>query len=225
LTAKAKPKLLIGDTLSDIFAGAENDRMQAKQFVKMMRKLVVPHGGTGLILAHPSVDGMRSGTGSAGSTGWNNALRWRGYLERVLNDDGSEADESRRVLRTKKANYGKRSVEIELRWHNGCFQVAGSETVATMDPLWKERRADRVFLDLLAWNIKNNNFVCLSKKAGELYAPKVFRKEADRQGVTYSELEEAMTRLLNSGQIENVPYGPTSRGAFRLYIAGMSTVM
>jgi RecA-family ATPase len=215
---------LIGDTLSDIFAGAENDRMQAKQFVKMIRKLVVPHGGTGLILAHPSVDGMRSGTGGSGSTGWNNALRWRGYLERVLNDDGSEADESRRVLRTKKANYGKRSVEIELRWHNGCFQVAGggSNTVAMMDPRWQEKRADRVFLDLLRWNLKNNNPVSMTSKAGN-YAPRLFKKEASLQGVTYTELEGAMTRLLNSGQIENAPYGPPSKRAHALYTPPLNT--
>jgi hypothetical protein len=114
LTGDVNPRLLIGDTLSDIFAGAENDRMQAKQFVKIMRKLVIPHGGTGLILAHPSVDGMRSGTGTSGSTGWNNSLRWRAYFERVLNESGDELDNARRVLKTKKANYGPTGGEIEL---------------------------------------------------------------------------------------------------------------
>jgi RecA-family ATPase len=216
LTADVKPKLLIGDTLSDIFAGAENDRMQAKQFVKIMRHLVVPHGGTGLILAHPSVDGMRSGSGSAGSTGWNNSFRWRGYLERLLDEDGKELDQSRRVLRTKKANYGANGGEIEMRWQNGCFQVAGTETVAMMDPLWQEHRADRCFLDLLRWNLKHSNKVSLASKAGN-YAPRVFKKEAAVQGVTYSELEGAMKRLLDSRQIENAPYGPPSKQATHLY--------
>jgi hypothetical protein len=197
LTADVKPKLLIGDTLSDIFAGAENDRMQAKQFVKIMRHLVIPHGGTGLVLAHPSVDGMRSGSGSAGSTGWNNSFRWRGYLERVLEEDGKELDQSRRVLRTKKANYGANGGEIEMRWQNGCFQAVGSETVAAMDPLWKEKRADRCFIDSLRWHLKNNNPASLANKAGN-YAPRLFKKEAAVQGVTFTELEGAMTRLLNS---------------------------
>lgn len=218
LCADVKPKLLIGDTLSDIFAGAENDRMQAKQFVKLMRHLVIPHGGTGLVLAHPSVDGMRSGSGSAGSTGWNNSFRWRGYLERVLDEDGRETDQSRRVLRTKKANYGANGGEIEMRWQNGCFQGAGSEGVAMMDPLWQQKRADRCFLDLLRWHLKNNNPASLANKAGN-YAPRLFKKEAAVQGVTFAELEAAMTRLLNSGQIENAPYGPPSKRAHALYTA------
>jgi hypothetical protein len=69
------PELLICDTLSDVFAGNENDRMLAKQFGKLVGGLVRPHGGTGLVLAHPSVDGMRSGRGTSGSTGWNNTFR------------------------------------------------------------------------------------------------------------------------------------------------------
>jgi RecA-family ATPase len=225
LTGDVKPRLLIGDTLSDIFAGSENDRMQAKQFVKIMNKLVLPHRGTGMILAHPSLEGMRSGSGSGGTTGWNNSFRQRSYLERLLDENGKEADESRRVLRTKKANYGSNRNEIELRYENGFFHVAGSgDGVAMADPLWKEKRAERCFLDLLRWNNEHNNFVSVAKRGG-LYAPEIFRADASKQGVTKPELEQAMKRLLDTKQIENVTYGPKSRGAFRLYIPGMSTVM
>jgi RecA-family ATPase len=167
---------------------------------------------------------MRSGSGSAGSTGWNNSVRWRGYLERVLEVDGTEHDNSRRVLRTKKANYGANGGEIELRWQSGCFHVAGSgsgEAVAAMDPLWREKRADRVFLDRLRWHIEHNDLVSMSKRGG-LYAPEVFRKEAALQGVTRSELEAAMSRLLDRKEIENVPFGARSRGYYRLFIPGMS---
>jgi hypothetical protein len=61
---------------------------------------------------------------------------------------------------------------------------------------------------------------------GTRYAPKIFKRKADLQGVaTVAELEEAMTRLIDTKQIENVPYGPLSKGAFRLLIPGMDAMM
>jgi RecA-family ATPase len=216
LTERVKPRLLIGDTLNDIFAGSEIDRMQAKQFVKLMRKLVIPHGGTGLILAHPSVDGMRSGSGTSGSTGWNNSFRWRGYLDKVLDESGREIDITRRVLKTKKLNYGPQGGEIELQYYNGCYRTA--EAGPMVDPLYKERRADRVFLDLLRKAIAQNNHVGAATNSG-LYAPKVFRIDADKQGVKFAELKDAMGRLLDTGKIENAPFGARSRNQFRLYVA------
>jgi RecA-family ATPase len=215
LTGQVKPRLLIGDTLNDVFAGSQNDPMQAKQFVKLVRPLVIPHGGTGLILAHPSVDGMRSGTGSSGTVGWNNSFRWRGYLDKVLDESGKEADATRRVLRTKKLNYGPQGGEIELRYQNGCYVVASQEA-NMIDPMWKAARADRVFLDLLRKGIAQNNRVSLQEHGG-CYAPKVFRREADKQGVTFAELKEAMHRLVDCNKIENAPFGPPSRNQFRLY--------
>jgi RecA-family ATPase len=216
LTGDVKPRLFIGDTLADIFAGSEIDRMQAKQFVKLMRGLVIPHGGTGLILAHPSVDGMRSGSGTSGSTGWNNSFRWRGYLEKVLDDRGQEIDITRRVLKTKKLNYGPQGGEIELQYHNGCYRAA--EAGPMVDPLFKERRADRVFVDLLRKAIEQNNHVS-SQTNSPIYAPKVFRTDADKQNVKFLELKNALGRLLDTGKIENAPYGARSRNQFRLYVA------
>jgi AAA domain len=216
LTGKVRPRLLIGDTLNDIFAGSENDRMQAKQFVKLMRKLVIPYGGTGLILAHPSVEGMRSGSGASGTTGWNNSFRWRGYLDKVLDESGREIDITRRVLKTKKLNYGPQGGEIELQYYNGCYRSA--EAGPMVDPLHKERRADRVFVDLLRKAIAQNNHVSSAINSG-LYAPKVFRIDADKQGVKFLELKDALGRLLDTGKIENAPYGARSKNQFRLYVA------
>jgi AAA domain-containing protein len=216
LTGDVKPRLLIGDTLNDIFAGSEIDRMQAKQFIKLMRGLVIPHGGTGLILAHPSVDGMRSGSGTSGSTGWNNSFRWRGYLDKVLDESGREIDITRRVLKTKKLNYGPQGGEIELQYYNGCYRTF--ESGPMVDPMYKQHRADRVFLDLLRKGTAQNNHVSTQTNS-PLYAPKIFKVGADKQGVKFAELKDAMGRLLDTGKIENAPYGARSRNQFRLYAA------
>ena len=63
-----KPELLVLDTLADVYAADENNRMLAKQFVKLVSAMVREHRGTGLILAHPSLSGMASKCGTSGST-------------------------------------------------------------------------------------------------------------------------------------------------------------
>ena len=85
---------------------------------------------------------MRSGSGTSGSTGWNNSFRWRGYLDKVLDESGREIDITRRVLKTKKLNYGPQGGEIELQYHNGCYRTA--EAGPMVDPMYKElKRHDR----------------------------------------------------------------------------------
>ena len=73
---------LIGvDTAADTFGGSEIVRVQVRQFIqKCLGALVRETGGTVVLAAHPSVAGMRAGTG--GSTGWNNSVRARLHLKR-----------------------------------------------------------------------------------------------------------------------------------------------
>ena len=72
--------MVILDTLSDVFAGDENDRQQARAFIRLLARLGLKTQSTMLALAHPSLTGMASGTGTSGSTGWSNATRARMYL-------------------------------------------------------------------------------------------------------------------------------------------------
>jgi hypothetical protein len=72
--------------------GNENDRAQARQFIGMLRGLAIRHECAVLLLSHPSVAGIASGGGSSGSTAWNNSVRSRLYLSRVVGNDGFEAN-------------------------------------------------------------------------------------------------------------------------------------
>jgi hypothetical protein len=89
--ASERPALVVLDTLADMFPGNENDRTQARQFVGMLRGLAIRHECALLLLAHPSLAGLNTGTGTSGSTGWNNSVRSRLYLSRIT-QDGYEAD-------------------------------------------------------------------------------------------------------------------------------------
>src|SRR4029077_9125467 len=64
--------------------------------------------------AHPSREGLKSGEGDGGSTGWNNAFRSRLYLRQP-----ADGDPKARILERKKATYASRSDELRLVWRNG----------------------------------------------------------------------------------------------------------
>lgn len=92
---------IILDTIADLFGGNEIDRAQVNWFVKTgIGSIVKATGATVLQLAHPSLAGMASGSGTSGSTAWENAVRSRMYLERPK--DGLPEE---RIISRKKSNY------------------------------------------------------------------------------------------------------------------------
>ncbi|HEX3945336.1 MAG TPA: AAA family ATPase, partial [Rhizomicrobium sp.] len=173
-----RPVLVILDTLSDVFGGDENIRVQSRQFVSLFRRLCVRFDTTVLLLAHPSLYGINSGSGTSGSTGWSNSLRSRLYLERVKGKDNSEDDPDARILRCKKANYGPTGTEIHLRWQRGTFVPTthgdGSAFVAA------NARADRVFLDMLGSYTEEGRNV--GPSTGASFAPNMFSNDRRAAG-------------------------------------------
>ena len=107
------------DNLADIFAGNENVRPLARQFIGALRGLAIEFDCVVLLLSHPSLSGINSGSGTSGNTAWNNSVRSRLYLTR--DDEDKEVGPDRRILQTMKANYGPNGCRIELRWEVGRF--------------------------------------------------------------------------------------------------------
>ena len=128
IVERIRPRLVILDVLADVFAGNENARPEARQFIGLLRGLAIDHALAVVLLAHPSLTGMNTGSGTSGSTAWSNSVRSRLYLETIKGDDGKEIDANLRILRVKKANYGRVGLELRLRWEN---------------PLLQSRHADR----------------------------------------------------------------------------------
>jgi RecA-family ATPase len=209
-----KPKLVILDTLADIFAGNEIARQEARQFIGILRGLAIRHELAVVLLAHPSLSGMANGSGTSGSTAWSNSVRSRLYLETIKGDDGKEIDADIRVLRTKKANYGPVGAEIRLRWRNGCF--VRETPVGGFDKIAADAKAERVFLDLLAMFLTQERDV--SAKQSQTHAPSVFEKHPNAEGFTKKAFASAMERLLKAGRIAVDKIGPPSRRYSRLII-------
>lgn len=132
-------KLVFLDTAADVYSGNEIDRVQVRTFVRHLRKLAIEIQGAVILTQHPSNEGLNSGTGKSGSTGWNNSVRSRLYLtapKPKAGDDDKPSDI--RHLKTMKANYGKFGHKVEIRWNRGCFElvepVAAPPYYADRDP-------------------------------------------------------------------------------------------
>lgn len=206
-----RPALLVLDTLADLFPGNENDRAQARQFIGLLRGLAMRYECAVLVLSHPSIEGMRSGSGTSGSTAWSNSVRSRLYFDRIKSDD-FEADADARILRCLKSNYSRAGAEITVRWREGVFKP--DEAEAGLDRQASGARAERVFLKLLRLFTEQGRRV--SHRPGPSYAPKVFADHPDCEGVIKRALQQGMERLLSASRIAVEESGPASKRVFYL---------
>jgi RecA-family ATPase len=220
--AAAAPVLVILDTLADLFGGEENQRAQVRQFVGMLRGLAIRYRTTVLLLAHPSLSGMASGSGTSGSTAWSNSVRSRLYLDRVSVLEGGkpyEPDPDLRVLRTMKANYGRTGGTIRVKWEHGIFRPVDAGPVGSMAAMAAEHQADTLFLDLVAaFNAEGRP---VGPAPGPNYAPSAFSADSRAAGVTKRGFADAMSRLFQSRRIVVERVGPPSRQVSRITLAGL----
>lgn len=208
-----QPAIVGLDTLADMFGGNENDRGLARQFIGMLRRLAVRHDTTIVLLAHPSLTGLNSGSGLSGSTAWNNSVRARLYFERVKAEDGTEGNPDARVLRTMKANYAAQDREIPLTWRAGVFVPEATSSFAAYAA---RDRAQTVFLDILADFTVQGRFV--SPDPSPTYAPTLFAKDPRVGNITKAGLRIAMDALFKAGRIRTESFGPQSRQRQRLVL-------
>ena len=210
-----RPGLVVLDVLADMFAGDENSRPQAREFIGLLKRLARKHNCAFLLLAHPSLNGMATGAGTSGSTGWSNSVRQRLYLQGAKASDGSEPNKNLRTLEVKKSNYGPASMSLTLEWKNGLFVPVHGPT--GLDKLALDAKAEGIFLDLLKeLTIQGRN---VNANKGPTYAPAVFAKEDLASGVRREALEKAMERLLKTKTIKIEQFGPPSHSRTKLVIA------
>lgn len=207
------PALVIIDTLADVYPANENDRAKVRQFVGILRGLAIRQKCAVLLLGHPSLTGLNSGSGTSGSTAWHNSVRSRLYMSRVT-QDGYEPDTKKRVLSIKKQNYGETGAEIGMTWADGRFLPDAVET--GLDKLAAGAKAERVFLKLL--QVFDAQGRRVNHAGGATYAPKLFAEHQESEGLSKRAFKAAMEGLLASGKVRIETEGPPSRRVS--YLAG-----
>ena len=205
-------RVVILDAAANLFGGDEIVRRQVNGFLTMLRHLAIEIDGAIILLAHPSVAGMNSGSGYSGSTGWNNGVRSRLYLEQ---EAGEGADKDVRILSKKKSNYGTIGDSLRIRWTQGAFVAFDGPT--NLDRVATNAKAERVFLSLLARTYEIGSWVSATPSARN-YAPKAFASHPDHEAVGKASFAHAMNRLVKDGKIEVDKYDRPSAPRYRLRV-------
>jgi RecA-family ATPase len=205
------PKCIVLDTVSDVFLGDEIKRDQVRQFGSLMRKLAIDSGSAPIISSHPSLSGIKSGSGMSGSTQWHNTVRARAYFRKPgsKNDDAESVDDGkpddgRRELQFMKNQYGPLSQVIKLKWSRGLW-LPISETAEA------QFSVEDLFLTLLRRFAGQDRDVSPNKSPS--YAPAKFAEQPEAKAAKASAkmFAAAMERLLSTNRIRVAHEGPKSR--------------
>ena len=207
-------RLLILDAAADVYGGEEVSRSQTRTFIQILRGLAIRRDCAVVLLAHPSVDGMKTGRGYSGSTQWNNSVRSRMYFTRATASGDSEPDPDLRILELAKSNRGKIGQKVFfMRWYDGCFVLDGAHETGTKR-LERDLKAESAFLELL--DVYNGRDRQVSDKPGANYAPKLFSEDPEAGGITNKQFRDAMNRLFTADRIKVEEFGPPSRRQRRI---------
>lgn len=218
-------KLLILDAAADVFGGNEVVRSQVRQFIAQLRAMAIEAQCAVVVLAHPSQEGMRSGSGMSGSTHWNNSVRSRLYLSGPQKREGEKSNDANaddddpaladiRTLKVMKANRAPSGKAYTLRWTAGCFVRADHE----IRPPQPCSNADRQhFLQILAKLDEQGQRVSLHH--GRNYAPAMIAEHSN-QALSKRRAQMVMQKLLDEGVIKQIEEGSPARRRSRLIVIG-----
>lgn len=191
--AVIKPKLLVLDAVADLFGGNENIRPQVRQFINALGRLALKHQMAVVLLAHPSLSGMETGTG--GSTAWSNTVRSRLHLHREKNNPDV------RVLEVKKSNYAGIGTQVRLMWKDGCFI---SDTEEGNDEFFDSDRdtIDGVFIRYMEECRDRGDTVGFAKNTEHYYARKFVEfAKVENEHITVEQFKESFIRIHRAGRV------------------------
>ena len=215
MVADWQPTLVVIDSLADVYGASENDRALVRGFVRMLIGVASACTSAIVMLAHPSLTGLSSGSGLSGSTAWNNSVRSRLYLTLPPTEDDAPAATDLRLLQVKKANYGPAGGDLTVRYELGAFVLDGLQAPGnSLDRALAADRVDQLFLDLLTRFTVQRRAV--SHQIGRNYAPSLFAQEPEARGVTMAAFRMAMTRLFAAEKIKVIEEGSPTRRRSRL---------
>jgi RecA-family ATPase len=200
--AAIRPALVIIENAADVYSGSEIDRTNVTRFMrKVLGSLTVACESTVMLIQHPSVSGLNDGTGRSGSTGWNNAGRWRNNFTKIRDDDGL------RQFEVVKNNYGPDGEKVRLRWDRGVFVPEGQGS--TIQRAAAEAEVDNLYLTLLDTVTAQRRPV--SPSTSSTYAPSVFEAMPAAGGCKSRAFAAAQERLFARGAIVLEHVGPPSK--------------
>jgi RecA-family ATPase len=209
--ADVAPVLVIVDNVAATFTGNQNDRVMVRSYVNLWRTIARQASRPAvLLLDHPSLSGITSGSGRGGNMDWRNAVRSALYLRSP--DDKDEAERGVRLFETAKSNYGPIGRQVRLQWAEG--GLAMEHAPSSLVRIAEEAKVDEVFLRLL--DKRNAQGRHVRTTTGHGYAPAEFEGDAEANGIRAKAFKTSMERLLTAKKIVVTTLGPPSRQYKRL---------
>jgi len=192
---------------ANLFAGNENDRSHVQQFIALLTRIAVQGHTAVVLVSHPSLTGINTGSGLSGSTAWHNSVRSRLYLKKAATEKGEEPDPNLRVLEVMKSNYGPPAEALTLRWKDGLFLPVAAP--GSLERMAREQKVDDLFLKLLDRSAEQGRNLS-DKKTAHTYAPSRFVSEPEAKAVPGRQnLQRAIrTTLKRVDQIGEKMTGP-----------------
>lgn len=200
-------KLLILDNLGQMFFGDYQDRAEIGVFLnRFVRKLLMSHSATGLLLAHPSTSQVQSGEGGAGSPAWSANVRSHIYFDWVR--DGKNGETGRplddtRVLSRKKANYSRVHKPGEgvflVRGDDWTFSLATKPKPPETPKAKREREASAEEVNRMFIVRKEAMAYLEARPAKEFSTSALALALAEPTGIPYSSLRRYLEKLAAIG--------------------------
>ena len=192
-----KPALVIVDSLYDTYAGDENTRAQVRQFVGMLRRFTGKFGCALIMLGHPSLTGMASGSGTSGSTGWRNSFRGMLYTTIEQKKDEAKGKIQIHKIEVMKGNYGAPGEAIRVIWQDGIFIPLEEDDAAVAK---NAATIKTTFLEMLSLYVAEDRAVTAAPSASN-FAPKAFSRDKRAAEFTTDEFRDAMDSLFADSAI------------------------
>ena len=193
-----KPKMIGIASSANVFAGNENDRAQVQQFASLLTRLAIVANGSVVLIGHPSLTGINTGTGLSGTTQWHNAFRARFYMTSAKPESGEQPDDDLREIVFKKNQYGKKAETIVLRYQRGMYLPVPK--ASSLEKVRADAEADDAFLKCL------DEFTAQGRRPssnrGPTYAPTVFAESKVGKTIGKIRLKDAMDRLFEAETIK-----------------------
>lgn len=125
--------LLVLDYAAAIFGGNELDRYQVSEFMRRLNAIARDNQIAILLLGHPSMEGMKGGRGTSGSTAWRNQSR--SFLHLTVDEDQNDP-EGRTLLTLShtKSNYSRWGRVFKLASDGSRFEILEAVEKAERKP-------------------------------------------------------------------------------------------
>lgn len=197
---RLRPVVNVIDTAAAVFGGNENDRDQVGEFIRGLKKLSIELAMATVIFAHPSVEGMKSGRGASGSTGWANTARAHIYFTRPDDPEANDPDDEIREVITRKHNYGKKALPFRVKWHEGCYvPMEGEDRPVGAVARIEKGLLEQILIDLVADGEARDSLYSASARSPERYVVTMAARLHPQHASKF--FENALKDLLARGRL------------------------